>query len=353
VPRAKTGVKPKAPTRLSSLGAVDLHFHGAFGVDLMTAEEPELDALSRDLWLEAGVAAFCPTTLSAAPDDLLEAVTRLGRWIRRGKHPGSVPLGIHLEGPFIHAESCGAHPLGAIRPLDFEELERLWTASQKTLKILTLAPELILEEDQKRLVSWAKPKGIKLSLGHSRATDVQAKRAFELGFSGVTHAWNALPFHHRAPGPLGGALGRPGVYVEIIPDLVHVHPTTIRWTRTLHPNVCFVSDCVPAAGTPAGSWHRFGSLKVHFSEGAARLENGHLAGGGRTLTDVFGRWIEHESAETGKPVEKLWKEALPYITSNPLKALGVSAAKVSRVRIYWSKQDSRWRPQTHAAGARS
>src|SRR3954471_14387376 len=144
VPRAKTGVKRKP---LITPGAIDLHFHGAYGIDLMTADERELDLLSASLWNDAGVAAFCPTTLSSPSRELAAAVHRLGSWIRRGRHPGARPLGIHLEGPFVHAEACGAHPPESLRPLSFEELDELWKASRETLKIITLAPELLVEED--------------------------------------------------------------------------------------------------------------------------------------------------------------------------------------------------------------
>jgi N-acetylglucosamine-6-phosphate deacetylase len=343
VPRPKSDVKRKPPAKLASPGAVDLHFHGAYGIDLMKADERDLDSLSVELWREAGVAAVCLTTLSAPPAELKEACARLGAWIRRGRYPGTRPLGIHLEGPFLHSDACGAHPKSCLRPLDFAELESLWEASEGTLKILTLAPELLVEEDIKKLVRWARGCKVRLSLGHSRATEVQALRAFELGFRGVTHAWNALHFHHRSPGPMGAALGKKGVYVEIIPDGVHVHPTTLRWTRNLHEDVCFVSDCVPAAGTPAGSWHSFGSLKVHFSEGAARLENGSLAGGGRPLTDTFGRWIVAEARETGVPLKRLWKDSIAHITTTPLRAIGVSPAILKAMRIRWEKHEGRFR----------
>src|SRR4051812_17893606 len=115
-------MKPKITIR--SPGLVDLHFHGAFGVDLMSASGGQMDDLSAQLWRK-GIAGFCPTTLSVAPPALLESVERIGRWIRKGTAPGARPLGIHLEGPFIHPGSCGAHPPEAIRALDLEELQRL------------------------------------------------------------------------------------------------------------------------------------------------------------------------------------------------------------------------------------
>src|SRR6185437_15636763 len=152
----------------------------------------------------------CATTLSTDPHELAQAVSRLGEWIHsergslsRGGSVRAMPLGIHLEGPFINSSCCGAHPPSSIRSLDLKELEALWKLSQGTLKILTIAPETLSSKALTRLVDWANHRGISLSLGHSKATEKQAKSAFESGFRGVTHAWNALAFHQRSPGALG------------------------------------------------------------------------------------------------------------------------------------------------------
>lgn len=259
MPRRKTVVKIK------SYGAVDIHFHGAFGIDLMAARREELDLLARRLKTQ-GVAAFCPTTLSVPFDELREAVRRLGGWIAdRRKTPssdGALPLGIHLEGPYLHPGACGAHPPESIRPFKLRELETLWKDSSEQLKIVTLAPERLSLPELRSLAAWAKARRVTLSLGHSHATEAQSKQAFANGFSSVTHGWNALSFHHRSPGALGAALGRPGIAVELILDQVHVSPTVARWTRKLHgDSVCFVSDCVPAAGTRDGRVYSFGTCE--------------------------------------------------------------------------------------------
>jgi N-acetylglucosamine-6-phosphate deacetylase len=164
VPRRKTPVKGKqlkSKTTLlaNSLGAIDIHFHGAFGIDLMNAQNPELDETAHQLG-KLGVAGFCPTTLSVSPDELAITVERLGRWINRAKRlpaTSALPLGIHLEGPFINSGCCGAHPPELIRALDFDELELLWEVSQKTLKIITLAPETLVGTDLERLTKWDRP----------------------------------------------------------------------------------------------------------------------------------------------------------------------------------------------------
>jgi N-acetylglucosamine-6-phosphate deacetylase len=343
VPRRKTSVKTKArsapsgkastrPVKFRTSGIVDLHFHGAFGIDLMTAEAAELDMLSERLW-ESGVGAFCPTTLSTGAPDLLDTVYRLGRWIRSESAPGAIPLGLHLEGPFISPKACGAHPAQLIRPLSFEELESLWETSERTIRILTVAPETLdVEEGLPRLCTWARERGVVLSLGHSRASEAQAAAAFDEGFSGVTHAWNALSFHHREAGPLGAALGRSGVHVELIPDLIHVSSTLVRWTRKLHGDgICFVSDCVPAAGTleNAATWHAFGPLQIQLKDGASRLASGALAGGGRLLADSYARWTRVESEETGISRAQVIRHSLDALTAAPLRALKIPAAFLS------------------------
>lgn len=312
----------------------------------MTAKPYELAELGRKLWRH-GVAGYCPTTLSTRPKDLALAVTHLGQWIRsensaptrRGEPLRALPLGIHLEGPFINSGCCGAHPPSRIRPLDFAELENLWQLSQGTLRILTVAPETLSREHLRHLSIWAHARGISLSLGHSKATEIQARQAFETGFRGITHAWNALGFHQRSPGPLGAAFGNPDAYVELIIDQVHVAPSVLAWTQQLHPanRLCFISDCVPAAETKSGRKASFGPLRIQYKGGACRLfapgkpTHGALAGGGKILTRSFCEWIERY-----QDPKKALRESIASITEAPLWALQFPAGPLARHRVRWS-----------------
>lgn len=357
MPRPAKTVKLKSKILGHSHGAVDLHFHGAFGIDLMTASEKELNDLSLLLWKQ-GVSAFCPTTLSSTPEDLKKTVTRLGTWIQNRKKSrgakdaqGAVPLGIHLEGPFISSHACGAHLPSVIRKLDFRELQSLWVASKNTLKILTIAPETLTSPELKSLKKWAKDKKIRLSLGHSRCTEKQALQAFQNGFSGVTHGWNALAYHHRDPGAMGAAFSlaatsdRLAPTVELIIDQVHVSPRWLQMTLALLPkNIIFVSDCAPAAGLTTSRWCKFGNLRCRLEKGAARLENGTLAGGGLILTEAFAKWIQTQSQlspkNTPRDTQNLWKKQIASLTSIPLKALEFTDRQIPKNRLEW-RQDAR------------
>lgn len=320
----------------------------------MSARPDQLSQLSRRLW-DHGVAAFCPTTLSMRWPALEKAVARIGEWIRTydpgspGTASGAIPLGIHLEGPYLHGGACGAHRPDSIRPFRMKEIETLWQVSSQTLKRITLAPENLSASQLRELSDWAKTRQVSLSLGHSLADESLAHRAFENGVTGVTHAWNALPFHHRTPGALGAAIGRKGVSIELIPDEVHVSPTVIRWTLALHPQgVCFVSDSVPATGVSSGLWQRFGNLKIHRQGRVCRLANGQLAGGGMLLSESYCRWLSAEARRTGISLPSLLRSTLACVTSHPLQALGLSSRILSRRRVHWEFR----RGQIHIRPAR-
>ncbi len=330
---------------------VDLHFHGAYGIDLMTASASELKTLSTRLGKD-GVAGFCATTLSAPRAELKAVVARLGQWIRQTEvdPDGAMPLGIHLEGPFIGPAACGAHPPDSIRPVDMAEIEELWEMSQHTLKIMTVAPEAFKKtSDRAALIKFCRKNRIQLSLGHTACTEKEAQEAFQLGFKGLTHAWNALGFHHRTPGAMGAALGRKKLSVELIIDQIHASLTTIRWTLKLHEKqgrICFVSDATPAAETSGRDWHSFGPLKIRFQEGASRLKGGHLAGGGLLLPRMYARWLEAEAkaqGEGGNPVflRKLLKKTVRHLTTDPLHFLGVPPSRLKSRRLRWKVKDNR------------
>lgn len=318
---------PRPIKRVKSFGAVDLHFHGAFGVDLMSAGTKDLNYLSEELW-KNGVAAFSATTLSASEKDLEATVRRLGAWIRSDAAPGARPLGIHLEGPFLNPDAAGAHPAGILRPLTLVELEKLWEVSKQTLQILTVAPETLKPALQSELVRWARKRKVRLSIGHTRCTEAQARSAFDAGYSGVTHAWNALSYHHREPGVLGAAFGRKKISVELILDEVHVAASIIDWTLALHPEgTFFVSDAAPAACTDGKHFHAFGDLKCQLKDRACRLPNGTLAGGGFLLPAAFGDWISRESKRKDISDVKLLKEHLHRLNEVPLQAVFFTASE--------------------------
>jgi N-acetylglucosamine-6-phosphate deacetylase len=55
---------------------------------------------------------------------------------------GAEVLGIHLEGPYISTEKRGSQDPDFIRPPSLDEFKKVLKASNRKLKIVTLAPEI-------------------------------------------------------------------------------------------------------------------------------------------------------------------------------------------------------------------
>lgn len=263
-------------------GWFDLHLHGAFGVDVVTADAAALDRLAARLG-QRGYAAFLPTLVPLAADALDAAVDRLAEWIdgrREGDGRGAVPLGIHFEGPLVSPQRAGAlHPDRFVDGRAPDRLRRLLDrvigAPGRTM--VTLAPEIPGGLEAARELA---ARGVLVSIGHTDATWAELEAAVDAGARHMTHFCNAMrPLHHREPGPVGFGLRCPEVSVDLIADLHHLHPRTIELVARARGGrgVALISDAMPAAGLPDGDYEVWGeTLRVH--EGEARNAAGALAG---------------------------------------------------------------------------
>ncbi|MCS7059079.1 MAG: N-acetylglucosamine-6-phosphate deacetylase [Meiothermus sp.] len=254
-------------------GLVDLHVHGGGGADVMGGEA----ALRRMARFHAqhGTTALLATTVTAPLEDL-EAALLAVRAVMQEPRPGEARVvGVHLEGPFIHPERLGAQPPYPLLP-DLGVMERLLALAP--VRVVTLAPEL---PGALELIAFLRARGVRVQQGHTRATYEEARAALEAGAEGFTHLLNAMsPLHHRAPGVVGLALER-GIWAEVIPDGLHLHPAVLRLLARALPQVYAVTDAVAAAGMPEGEY-RLGRLRVIRRAGGVFLPNGALAGS--TLT---------------------------------------------------------------------
>lgn len=143
---------------------------------------------------------------------------------------------------------------------------------------MTLAPELDTSE---QVIPYLRSRGIIASLGHSQATAKEAKKAFQLGATMVTHAYNAMPsLHHRQPGLLGEAMIDNHVYCGLIADGNHVCPTMIELLlrgSLYERGVFLVSDALAPIGLEDGVYP-WDDRQIEVKQGTARLANGTLAG---------------------------------------------------------------------------
>ena len=119
-------------------GFVDLHAHGAVGVDVMDADPDGLRQMAR-FYARHGVTAWLPTTMTASARDLERALEAVGE-VLGPVDRGATVLGAHLEGPYLSKARRGAQDPSLIRVAPRDEATRLLDSG--IVRLLAVAPEV-------------------------------------------------------------------------------------------------------------------------------------------------------------------------------------------------------------------
>jgi N-acetylglucosamine-6-phosphate deacetylase len=253
-----------------SPGFIDLQVNGGYGVEVGEHAD-SIHRLAARL-PEAGVTAFLPTLVSSAAEVYPRACQAF--LASRGA-VGALPLGLHLEGPFLSLRRAGAHRTSAIEnaPPD------VWGPflEHDVLRLVTLAPEV---EGALERIRRLRQQGVVVSLGHTDASYEEFRRGIDAGATMVTHLYNAMSdFRHRAPGAVGAALVDERVTVGLIADGVHSHPASVRLAvRAKGPDrVALITDAIAGAGMAPGRY-QLGGQDILVGDGRATLPDGTLAG---------------------------------------------------------------------------
>ncbi len=275
-------------------GYVDLHIHGSAGYDVMDDNAEALPAIEQ-LLARHGVTSYFPTTVSAPMDATLRALERLADAIENREQDNnkkddvkgrSLPLGIHLEGPFISHARRGVHPPENLLAPKLSTFEQFWQAARGRILMMTIAPEL---ENAPEVIAEAARRGVCVSLGHSDADFAAAGRGIAAGARHATHTFNAMrpldhrTLDHRSPGILGAVLTDRRVSADIIADGVHLDPAIVKlFAEAKGPEqTVLITDAVSATGMPDGRY-RLGSFEVDVRDGKC-VADGKLAGSVLTM----------------------------------------------------------------------
>ena len=294
-------------------GFVDLHTHGAAGVDFVEATAAEFE-FAMQHYLAHGVTSLLVSLYPTSWAKSLKVLERVSGFIRQG-HGLGVAFGIHLEGPFVSPARPGALPRNHFRSPSLKELRQLLGAGDGLVRTMTLAPEL---KGGKGLVQFCRKNGVVPAFGHSNSDYEGTRDAISHGVRYATHLFNAMNgLHHRSPGAVTALLEDPRVSVEVISDGHHVDAPALRLINRLknEDRVILVSDSIQACGLADGRY-RFAGADVYLKEGVVRQKNGTLAGSALTLE----RALAVQVKEAGEPLEK----AVRYCTQNPARAAGIS-----------------------------
>ncbi|GAA1963886.1 amidohydrolase family protein [Nocardioides panacihumi] len=295
-------------------GLVDIHCHGGGGASFTSGsvDEARTAALHH---LRHGTTALLGSLVTDAPDRMLSGVELLADLVDEG-----LLAGIHLEGPFLSAERCGAQDPRHLLAPDATLAARLLDAGRGHIRVVTIAAEL---QGATELAAQVAAAGAVAALGHTAAPFATARTFLaEPATALVTHLFNGMPgLHHREPGPVGASLAaaRAGeAVVELIADGVHLADETVTTLFGLlgADAIALVTDAMAAAGMPDGRY-RLGPQEVVVAAGVATLaRNGSLAGGTTRLADVVRRLVTLGLAPT---------DVVRAATSSPARAAGLAA----------------------------
>ena len=280
-------------------GLIDIHSHGAIGIDTMDATLNEL----AKFYLSQGTTTWYPTTMTMSHEDILRSL------VAECDGEGANIPGFHLEGPYINPDCCGAQdPRYAILPTieDFK--------TYPSVKLVTIAPEL------DGAIEFIKKCDAVVCLGHTAASYDEAKLAFDAGAKCLTHTFNAMNgIHHRAPGPIPAG-AECGAYAQLICDGIHIHPSVIRMLVALYgtDRVILISDSMCATGLSDGVYG-LGGQAVTVKDGKATLANGAIAGSSVTLFECVRRAVSFGIDE---------ESAFKMASENPARMMGLNKGKI-------------------------
>ncbi len=146
-------------------GFIDVHIHGAVGVDTMECDAAGLGRISEFL-ARNGVTAWLPTLVPAPDAGYKRAISAIEAAMI--STIGARILGVHYEGPFVNSAQCGALRPQYFRtfsdPRDLDCLPML--SNPAAVHMMTIAPEIAGGID---LVHELKRRGWIVSIGHTRA----------------------------------------------------------------------------------------------------------------------------------------------------------------------------------------
>jgi N-acetylglucosamine-6-phosphate deacetylase len=291
-------------------GFVDMHVHGGGGGAFSSGRiEEARNAVA--FHLSHGTTTIMASTVTGALTDLERYVAELAELVE-----DDVLAGIHLEGPFIARSRSGAHDPNLLLDPEPEAVRRLVKAGRGAVKMVTLAPEL---DHGLEATSLLADSGVIAALGHTDATYAQANQAIARGARVATHVFNAMrPVHHREPGPVTAALEQEEVFVEVVNDGMHVHPSVVSlvFAAAGAHRTALITDAMEAAGSADGKYP-LGPLTVEVSGGAVRVAGTDtLAGSTLTMDNA----LRNTVLSVGVPIE----QAAIAAALTPARALGLA-----------------------------
>lgn len=299
-------------------GFIDIHLHGGMGADV-TEGTPEVFKTMSLFFAKHGVSSFVASVLTVPDETIFKVLDTVRELMSKNDLPGARLLGVHLEGPYLNVRQKGAHPKDLLRNPDPEHYLPLLEYAD-VIRMVTLAPEL---HGARNFVEELNKRNIVAAAGHTDAIDREMLPVVDAGMTHSTHMFcNMSHFRRDQLMRTGGAtetiLYDERITTEIIADGFHLSPLLLKLAVKVKgvDNVCFVTDAMPAAGMPDGTYF-IGGVEAEVKNGAARLPDYSAYAGSVATMDVC--------VKNGMDQMDLSpSEAVRMASSTPARIIGVN-----------------------------
>lgn len=290
-------------------GLVDIHLHGCNGFDMSDGTMEAFDEIM-EYEARSGITAVCPAIASVSEGQMSRVYHAIGNY---NNDRGAYLTGVCMEGPFLSRDCMGAQCKSYACKPNAAMFAKMQENCRGLIRQVVVAPE----EDVHMEMIDAIHDQVIVSVGHTTCDYDMAAKAFSRGCSHVTHLYNAMnEYTHRDPGVVGAAADHEQVYVELICDGIHNHPSVIRNTFRMFgkERVCMISDSIAISGLDSGVYKK-GMQKLIVRRKRAVLDDGTLAGGMLNLMEMMLLCVQ----EFGVPLET----AVAAASLNPARSLGI------------------------------
>lgn len=297
-------------------GFIDIHCHGGDGAEFIDGTAQAVKKACA-IHYKHGTRVMLPTvsaTDTATAEKAVEAV--------RAAAPecGMIIPGVHLEGPYLSPEMCGAQDPDIVHPPIKEEYEYLFGKFGSFIKRWTYAPE----EDNGDFLSFLTANGIVPSMGHTAAQYCHIKPAFDGGCRLVTHLYSATSTVTRESGfrrlgVIESAFLLKDMFVETIADGKHLPPELLKMIFDIKgaDRMCLITDAIRPGGLGKecdGKVYSEFKIPYLIEEGVAKLADRTAFAGSIATSDILLR----TAVDAGIALE----DAVTMLTRTPARISG-------------------------------
>ena len=309
-----------------SPGFLDIHVHGGGGYGFLRSSVDDVISCSK-AHMKHGTTSIVPTISSATNELIKESLENIKK-ATSNMTKGPEILGVHIEGPYFAMSQKGGQAAEYVRNPIKEEYMSIVDSFDNILR-WSLAPEL---PGAHEMANELRKREILLSIGHSDALFDETIKAYECGFTTVTHLYSCTSTvrrinAYRFAGIIEAAFLIDDMMVEIIADGKHLPASLLKLVYKIKgpERTCLVTDAIDVAGlkdVKGEIYSQISDMNIIIEDDVAKLPDRLAFAGSVATTD---RLVRNMINLADVPLY----QAVKMMTATPAKNIGMFSKKGS------------------------